>query len=53
MSTFNSLSPDLYVDVAVLKSSHKFVLWILGLFAIMALSFVFGLFISALLPSLK
>ena len=46
-------SSDLYVDVAVLKISHKFVLWILGLFAIMALSFVFGLFISALLPSLK
>ena len=46
-------SSDLYVDVAVLKSSHKYVLWILGLFAIMALSFVFGLFISTLLPSFK
>lgn len=44
---------DLYVDVAVLKSSHKYVLWILGLFALMVLSFVFGLFISALLSSLK
>ena len=46
-------SSDLYVDVAVLKSSHKYVLWILGLFALMVLSFVFGLFISALLSSLK
>jgi hypothetical protein len=44
---------DLYVDVAVLKSSHKFVLWILGLYAIMALSFVFGLSISTFLRSLR
>lgn len=46
-------SSDLYVDVAVLKSSHKCVLWILGLFGIMALSFVFGLSIPTLLRSLK
>ena len=46
-------SSDLYVDVAVLKSSHKYVLWILGLFAIMALSFVFGLSVSMFLRSLK
>jgi hypothetical protein len=46
-------SSDLYVEVAVLRSSHKYALWILGLFAIMALSFVFGLFISTLLRSLK
>ncbi len=46
-------SSDLYVDVAVLKSSHKYVLWILGLFAIMALSFVFGLFIPTFLRSLR
>jgi len=46
-------SSDLYVEVAVLKSSHKYVLWILGLFAIMALSFVFGLSISMFLRSLK
>ena len=44
---------DLCVDVAVLKSSHKFVFWILGFYAIMALSFIFGLFTSALLSSLK
>jgi hypothetical protein len=44
---------DLYVDVAVLKSSHKFVFWILGLYAFMALSFIFGMFISTLLRSLK
>ena len=44
---------DLYVDVAVLKSSHKCVLWILGLFGIMALSFVFGLSIPTLLRSLR
>jgi hypothetical protein len=46
-------SSDLYVDVAVLKSSHKFVLWILGVFAIMALSFVFGLSVLTFLRSLK
>jgi hypothetical protein len=46
-------SSDLYVDVAVLKSSHKYVLWILGLFAIMALSFVFGLSIPTFLRSLR
>ena len=46
-------SADLYVDVAVLKSSHKFVLWILGLLGIMALSFVFGLSIPTLLRSLR
>ncbi len=46
-------SSDLYVDVAVLKSSHKYVLWILGLFAIMALSFVFGLSVSMFLRSLE
>ena len=46
-------SSDLYVDVAVLKSSHKFVFWILGLYAFMALSFIFGMFISTLLRSLK
>lgn len=46
-------SSDLYVDVAVLKSSHKYVLWILGLFGIMALSFVFGLSIPTLLRSLR
>lgn len=46
-------SSDLYVDVAVLKSSHKCVLWILGLFGIMALSFVFGLSIPTLLRSLR
>jgi len=45
-------STDMYVDVAVLKSSHKYVLWILGLFGIMALSFVFGLSIPTLLRSL-
>jgi hypothetical protein len=62
MSTFNSLanidscrakSSDLYVDVSVLKSSHKYVLWILGLLGIMALSFVFGLSIPTLLRSLR
>ncbi|PHY05405.1 MAG: hypothetical protein CK528_14830 [Alcaligenaceae bacterium] len=46
-------SSDLRVDVAVLKSSHKFVLWILGGFAIMALSFVFGLSVLTLLRSLR
>ncbi len=46
-------SSDLYVDVAVLKSSHKFVLWILSSYAIMALSFIFDMFISTLLRSLK
>jgi hypothetical protein len=46
-------SSDLYVDVAVLKSSHKYVLWILGLFAIMVLSFVFGLSVLTILRSLK
>jgi hypothetical protein len=46
-------SYDLHVDVAVLKSSLKYVLWILGLFAIMALSFVFGLSSSMFLRSLK
>ena len=46
-------SSDLYVDVAVLKSSHKFVLWILGVFAIMALSFVCGLSVLTFLRSLK
>jgi hypothetical protein len=46
-------SSDLYVDVAVLKSSLKYVLWILGLFAIMALSFVFGLSITMFLRSFK
>ena len=46
-------SSDLYVDVAVLKSSHKYVLWILGLFAITTLSFVFGLSISTFLRSLR
>ena len=46
-------SSDLYVDVAVLKSSHKCVLWILGLFGIMALSYVFGLSIPTLLRSLR
>jgi hypothetical protein len=46
-------SSDLYVDVAVLKSSHKYILWILGLFGIMALSFVFGLSIPTLLRSLR
>ena len=46
-------SSAVYVDVAVLKSSHKFVLWILGLFAIMALSFVFGLSVLTFLRSLK
>jgi len=46
-------SSDLYVDVAVLKSSHKNVLWILGLFAIMALSFVIGLSIPTILRSLR
>ena len=46
-------SSDLYVDVAVLKSSHKFVLWILGVLAIMALSFVFGLSVLTFLRSLK
>ena len=42
----------LRADVAVLTNSHKFVLWIGGGVATMALS-VFGLFISTLLPSLK
>lgn len=46
-------SSDLYVDVAVLKSSHKYVFWILGLFAIMVLSFVFGLSVLTILRSLK
>jgi len=53
MDSCRAKSSDLYVDVAVLKSSHKYVLWILGLFAIMALSFVFGLSISTFLRSLR
>lgn len=53
MDRCRAKSSDLYVDVAVLKSLHKYVLWILGLFAIMALSFVFGLSISTFLRSLR
>lgn len=43
---------SLRAGVAVLTNSHKFVLWIGGGVATMALS-IFGLFISTLLPSLK
>ena len=43
---------SLRADIAVLTNSHKFVLWIGGGVATMALS-VFGLFISTLLPSLN
>ena len=53
MDSCRAKSSDLYVEVAVLKSSHKYVLWMLGLFAIMALSFVFGLSISTFLRSLR
>jgi len=46
-------SSAVYVDVAVLKNSQKYILWILGLFGIMALSFVYGLSIPTLLRSLR